>query len=431
MLETFFKSISRKKQEGRGSMQPILIILICLSASYVSAEFFKRINLPKVLGPLSVGLIIGATPLKGYFVSPGDGIDIIDLFKSLALIFMLFFVGLKVNLKQFRRSSGQSVSVAIFASFLSLGLGFLLTVAAFHLGMLGPLGVTAESLYLVAFAVGICLSITAEAVAIEILEELKLLTSRIGETVIEAGIIDDVVGIFLIGGIVTMLHSATNPGIGILQLFLEIAFFVTLVFGIGVLLAPRLMKYVEKSRSKVDFFSIALIVALLLAVISLQLGFSSILGALFAGIIIRHTLLSGDRFEKRQEHQIAGTIETMTFGLLVPFFFIWIGLNTDITSLYLQPVFTILLIIVAFIGKIYGSVIGMGVAKGKKKEGYIIGWGMNIRGDVGYIVAALVLAEGLITKPVFSAIVVTGFITTFFSPVIFKNMLKRYHDIRH
>jgi len=409
-------------------MDTLIIILVCLAASYILSEICKHIGLPKVLGPLIVGLLFGATPLNRFFLDNGAS-EIITLLKDLAVIFLLFFVGLKIDFKQFMKSSKLSLSVGSVASALSLVLGYAIVILLDYLGFLHGLIPENVSVHLVGFVVGLCLSVTAEAVSIEILEELKLLTTRIGETIIEAGIIDDVIGLFLISILVTFIESGGNPGAQVLKLFIEIALFIVIIYLLVRFLVPKIMKFAEHEKSRVDFFIVALIIALFLSVISLKLGLSSVLGALAGGVIVRHVLLRGDRIERREEKDITAIIEITTFGLLAPFFFIWIGANTDPSVIWIYPVLTIIIIGIAFIGKIFGSIIGAHLVGASRWEGHIIGWGMNIRGAVGFIVATIVLENGLITPGLFSVLVFMAFATTFISPIVFKLLVKKHHGI--
>lgn len=409
-------------------METLVLVLVCLTSSYLFAEIFKRIGMPKVLGPLFIGFLIGSTALRDNFVT-GQTNEVIHILKELAIIFMLFFVGLKIDLKQFIKSSKVSFSVGTFSSVMSLVLGFIAVIICYKIGILEGLIPEGINVYLVAFVVGICFSVTAEAVAIEALEEFNLVTTKIGETIIEAGIVDDVIGIILISGLVTFIESSANPGAGITVLFLQILLYAILLYAIGAYLIPKLVKFVGKEHSRVDFFAIALIVTLFMAVLSLNLGLSSIIGALSGGVVIRHALLKGNKFENNEQKDITSMIEIITFGLLAPFFFIWIGLNTDISILASHPWITLIFIVVAFFGKIWGSVIGAKMAGDSTRDGNIIGWGMNMRGAEGFIVAALALSKGLISQELFSAIVFMGFVSTVVSPIVFKILVKNKHNL--
>lgn len=413
-------------------MNVVLAMFLLLACSYLMSMGLKRFGLPKILGPVIVGLVFGLSFFKGMF--PQNVMTLIDSFRDLALIFIMFFVGLKIDLKEFKKSSRKSVTIASISVLVTLAFGFFSTLLLYNLGFLEGVVPNDVNIYFIAFFVGICISLTAEAVAIQVLEELNLLKTVIGETIIEAAIIDDLIGILLVAGLVAITPGANGDmsvTTSIMVKFLEIIAFCLVVYVTARYVMPIIMKVTEREKSRVDFFAVSIIVTLFLALFTeyLDLG-GSILGALFSGIIIRSTLLKGDRYEQREEKDITSVIEITTFGLLAPFFFIWVGLNIDVETLIVYPLFTIILIIVALSGKLIGSIIGSKINKGTIYEGIIIGWGMNARFDVELLIATIVLGHSLINQSLFSTIVFVSLVTTLISTIVFKLLVKKHHGLQ-
>ncbi|MGM5484902.1 MAG: cation:proton antiporter [Nanobdellota archaeon] len=411
-------------------MELILFIFGALLSSFLLGELFKKLNMPQVLGPLLLGLILGQEPLINMLHSDNN-LELLTFIKELAIIFLLFFVGLKIDLRDFRKTSTRSLFVSLFAALIPLALGFFSIIILNSFGLLGFMGDVAN-IYLVAFVVGICFSITAEGVIIEILEELGLMRTIVGETVIESGIIDDIIGIFLISALVALLpgQGSSSVGLAIANKIFEMIMFTAIIFIVGYYFVPKIMKAVEKEKSTVSFFSVSIMIALFLALTTkfFELG-GSILGALFGGIIIRHALLSGDEYERKEENYITSIIEVTTFGFFAPFFFMWIGINVNLPALFEYPLYAILFVVMATLGKVVGSTIGNRMAKGKHWEGMIIGWGMNTRSGVDIMVASLALSVGIISVNLFSILILTSFITTIISPVMFKYLVKHHHRV--
>jgi len=397
------------------AMDVMIVFFICLTLSYILSEVLKKIGLPKVLGPILVGFGLSAEPIK-HIMFPESTLAILSTFKEIGLIFLLFFIGLKIDLKEFKKTSKRSFLVAFFGALVPFILGF---------GMSKLFGLST----FLSVVVGIVMSVTEEAVAIQILEELKLVRTKIGETIIEAGIIDDILAILSISAIVAFFYSS-EPGIVLLKLLFEILVFAFLLFAVRYSIVPKVLHYVERGRSKIDLFAVSIIMTLFLAGIAKYLGISSILGALFAGIIIRHVLFSGPKEEQREEREITELIEITTFAFLAPFFFIWIGLNTDLSILVINPLFGIAITAVAFAGKVIGAMLGNSIIGGSHRESLIIGWGMNVRGAVALIVAELARELGIIPPEIFSALVFMAFVTTILSPAIFKFIVRAHHKAR-
>jgi len=407
-------------------------MFVLLAASFLMSAAFNRLGLPKVLGPILIGLLVAQEPFIHLF-DYANTYDIFTFIKDIAIIFLLFFVGLKIDLNKFRKTSKRAIFIGLLAALLPFLLTFFSVIILNNLGVFGDFIISGNNVFLVAFVAGICLSVTAEGVIIEILEELFLVKSDIGQTVIEAGVIDDIFGLILISGLAAFLpgnSQGVTQGVIVLQKLWHMLVMGMAIFLIGKFLVPPLMKAIEKNKSSVDFFSVSIMITLFLATITqyFDLG-GSILGALFAGIMIRHTLLAGDKFEKKEEKYITDAIEVTTFGFFAPFFFLWIGFNVNLYVFFTYPIFALIFLAVGLSGKLYGSILGNYFSGNKRWEGTIIGWAMNTRGGVDIMIATLALTAGLITINFFSLLIFVSFATTVISPVMFKVLVKKHHGL--
>ena len=391
-----------------------MIILICLLSAYIFSELCKKLQLPTVIGPILVGVVFGIPIIKNYLFDGGSS-PIIELLSNVGQIFLLFFVGLEMDFKAFMRSSKRASLIAIIASFMPLILGFLVA-RALGINMLGAL------------AVGICCSISAEAILIQILQELNLVQSKFGETVIEAGVFDDTIGIILITGLITFIRTTSTVEIQftIIRIIFEIILFAAIIYLIRFFFLPVIWKFVEREHSEIGEFTGALIIAIFIAILASKFSLSAIVGAVIAGMVFRQVLYHEGIQGIKEEKRITKFFEIITFGFFALFFFIWVGLQTNITDLMINPIFGIILTVLAFSGKFFGTLIGNWIAAGNLHEGVIMGWGMNSRGAVELIVAQIALANNIIDHNLFSAIVFMAITTSIISPIVFKYMLKKY-----
>jgi Kef-type K+ transport system membrane component KefB len=162
---------------------------------------------------------------------------------------------------------------------------------------------------------------------------------------------------------------------------------------------------------------------LLVSITSEYLGFGELIGALIAGMVVKFTLCNTKEYLEKEN--ITELFEAVTFGFLAPFFFIWIGINTDLSILLNNPSLGILLTILAIGTKILGSIIGNYIGKGKFSEGFAIGIAMSNKGVVTLVGAEIARASGLIGQDLFSAIIFMTVLTTLISPLLFNNLLKK------
>jgi P-type Ca2+ transporter type 2C len=412
-------------------MEILIIIFLGLFGSFLLGEFFKKFNLPRIIAPLIIGILFALSPFSNLFQSNLD-LNFFDIIKDIALVFLLFYVGLKINLKSFNSLSKKSLYVGIFASFIPLIIGFLLTIIMFSFFNFQFID-NDSNIFVIALLIGIIFSVTAESVIIEILEELGLIDSVVGQTILEAGIIDDVLSIFLITIISTLFsNSSTSINLGLSLLFKlgQVILFSIILFFLSISVLPKILKFLEKNKSSTSIFSLALIISFFLAAVTqfFELG-GSVLGAILGGIIVNYALLKGDKFMKHQQKIITDIIEMVTFGFFAPFFYIWIGFNVNITIFFKYPFHIFILFLLLTFSKLFGSMVGNKLSGGKLKEGFIMGLAMNTKGGVDVMILSLALISGVINHDLFSLIICVSFLATIISPILFEKLVKKHHGL--
>jgi Kef-type K+ transport system membrane component KefB len=212
-----------------------------------------------------------------------------------------------------------------------------------------------------ALAIGICMGITAEATKARVLLELKKMDTQIGSIMMGAGIIDDILG---------------------LSAFALISFLFTSKF------SPK-----ELMHTLVALF------------------------AFFLGILVH-------RFIGREKPFIAHA-EKLILTLIIPFFFIGMGINFSFSSLILDPWLFLLIISIALIGKIAGTLLAKPFLRLTWKQLYLVGWGMNSRGAVELAIAFLALRMNLIPIQIYSGLVIMALTTTLIFPFVLRGMIKK------
>ncbi len=392
-------------------MNFLIILLISLFAAHLFGEIFSYFKLPKILGHLITGFILGFPIIKNLLF---DQI-ILDTFSSLSnlgIIFLLYYIGLEINLKELMGLSKSAISVSVLSALFPFVMGYLFSI-------FWGLSIT-QSLVIAA-----SLAVTAEAVSAAVLSEFNILNTRIAKLILGAGMFDDVFEIILL----IFVSAAVNPSaessiiVSLYEVFLDLIIFSLIIYFIRFYLTPLLIKFTGKDPSEEDLFIVSFIIALSMAVASEILKFGTVIGALIAGVIMKISLHK--KIKHKEEKQAIDFIKVFTFGLLEPIFFIWIGLSSDMSSLFLSPWFGIFLTLIATFGKLAGTIFSQILMKLPIREGYIIGLGMNPRGVVGIIAAEMARANGLIDTTLYSGIVFMSFATTIISPLLLKSSLSK------
>jgi P-type Ca2+ transporter type 2C len=398
-------------------MDFILVLLVCLSVAYLVSWMCRKIGLPHILGHLSAGLIISIPAVSSILFRDPSTSKVFSSLANLGLIFLLFFIGLKIDLTSLVKFSKKSVNIAVLSALVPFALGF-------GLGQLFHMSIVSSII------LGACLSVTAEAVSGAILEELGMLNSRVGMIIIEAGIIDDVFEILTLAAIGTIIQSHSQGIIGSMSgvgnILVDIVVFIGLIYLVRFVFIPTTFNLLGKKPNHSDLFTASFIVVLFMAAIANYLELGTVIGALIAGIIVKQTLLK--EHKKAEEAEVVDMIETVTFGFLEPVFFIWIAYTANffgnISSSKMFILMAFLITVVATGGKIIGSVVGNLIDGGSLREGILIGWGMNARGAVELIAIKMAFDNQLIDSVIYSSVVFMTFVTTIFSPILFKLLAK-------
>ena len=387
-------------------MEGILLIAICIGASFLFSEISYRLKYPRIIGQILVGVILGLPYIKKLIFEDGIPTEI-QFLSDLGIIFLLMLVGFEVNLNKLRASIGDSLNIALFSIVISFLLGFIMTLS---------LGYNT----FMAVIIGVCFSLSAEATTLNVLIETATLNTRIGTMLLGIGIIDDLFGVMFLASVLTLLNQSSVNLMLTPAFIFVFALFTFLIFKY----VPRLITFIEEEHSKVSLFSTVIVIGISITAISQLLGFGPVIGAFIAGILLRWAIKN-----RHVEEQNVEELKIMTFSLIIPFFFINIGLNFDIGSVIQHPIMIVLMVIVATVAKLLGSIIVSFFRKISFSQSLLIGWGLNSRGAVELVIIELARINGLITSELYSSIVIMAVITTFIFPFVLKHYLNKYPGI--
>jgi len=335
----------------------------------------------------------------------------VDVFSRYGVIFMLFMVGLQTNLDEMRQVGRDSARVAALGVVLPFMLGF----AAVWL--LRPAMSVGASLFIAA-----TLSATSIGITANVLRELDYETSRDGRIVLGAAVYDDILGLVLLAIVSGIVVTGSVDFGEVVKVVLISALFLVaaVVFGPQIArITANLMRRLDLVEAKM--FTSYLFVMVLAWMANLA-GLATIIGAFAAGVILQDSFFR--HHEDRRLRRII-TIRQLIMPLeviLVPIFFILIGIQVKLESFMSLPVIAVaaVLLVAAVVGKV-GS--GFGAAKPARKV--VIGVGMIPRGEVGLVFAAFGRTLGVIDDAMFASIVLMVVVTTLVAPPWLKILIAR------
>lgn len=384
-------------------------LTILLSVAVASHFIIRRFRQPTSIGEILIGILLGPSAL-GFVI--GFDQSLIGLLASLGAIVLLFLIGLECDLRAIY--TRKNISIAAGGVLLPWVAGYI--VADIFL----PSATTtfAEKVF-----VGTTLVATSVAITASILLELKLMGSDIATTILGAAVVDDVLGLIVLGITVGISRGTVDIG-GILYVLVAAVAF--LVIG-GMIIGRFLSRLVEvvdtygrKFGLKHSGFVVALGIAFFYAFAAQTLGLHAIVGAFVAG-----TLFSGisgkEDFTEGAEY--LGSIFT-------PIFFISLGIGVYLWGIDAQlVVFGVILTVVAIASKVFGCGIPARRVGMSRTEARAVGYGMAPRGEVGLAIAAVgatPIAPGMepvIPQEIYSVLVVVIVLTTLLPPPVIRRYL--------
>jgi len=382
----------------------LLDLALILLSTKLLGLLTKRIQMPQVVGALLAGLIMGPAILDILRET-----DFITKLSELGVIVLMFTAGLETDLKELKKTGKASFVIASFGVIVPLVAGFLLATA-FNKGDAS----LDTSVFLQNVFIGIILTATSVSITVETLKELGKLSTKAGNAILGAALIDDILGIIAL----TIITSAADATVNITQVLLKIVLFFVLAGISGFVFYFIFTKWVSKANKDLRrFVIIAFVFCLLLSYAAEHFfGVADITGAFIAGLIISNT----DRTK-----YIASRFDILSYMLLSPIFFASIGIQVNLGKMDTRIIiFAILIVVVAIITKIIGCGLGAKVCKFTNRESLQVGTGMISRGEVALIVANKGAAVGLMSSVLFGPIVIMVVITTIVTPVLLKFVFK-------
>lgn len=397
------------KDQPQTEVHEIHVLLIQLFTIFVAAavgsEVAMRLKMPSVVGEIGGGILVGPHVFGLLPIVEGHAPMPFEMLAEVGVVFLMFHVGLETQLSSLKRIGKLAVQVALLGVvvpfFLGMGWGYSMGFAVAKQAFIGTAFVA-----------------TSVAITARVLTDLKALQRKESRVILAAAVLDDILAMLLLGAVTALQPSEGGGGSAAIQL---------LILGIqalGFLLAltvflPKLVrrhhKVIDAPASSNSPFVLSIILCLGISVLAVQIGLAAIIGAFLAG-----TLLAEIGEEYRIERQMRPLLI-----FLAPFFFVVTGSKVDI-SIFADPSMIVSALVITVLAVI-GKVVGCGLASRRmgKISAMIVGFGMSPRGEVGIIIAALGMKEGIFDEKMYALIIAMSILTSVISPPILAALIKR------
>jgi Kef-type K+ transport system membrane component KefB len=366
----------------------LLEIAITLVMARILNYIFEKYHQPGVVGEILAGIILGPCCI-GYF--SGSSVNIFGTtlfefnlnlnspeFKELAfigIIFLLFIIGLDTNISDLKRTGKSAMLVAVFGIIIPFLFGFVI-------GLIFNLNV------LICMAIGAIFFSSSLTISIRTLSDLGLLSSRIGLTLQGAGIISDIIGLFIF----SLILGQGHPFVYILKI---IIFLIFIIVG-GIFIVKYTIKKKASRQSAMLVLPVGLVSCFLFAAFAEDMGLAAIIGAFAAGLMIKKTPYGG---------MITNYTKTIAQSLFIPLFFVWVGASFNFFNIFIsqqiipQIIFIFLFVILGLFGNFIGGSIGARLSGINTRDSLSIGAGMIPVMGIALVILSSSIERGVFGSP--------------------------------
>jgi Kef-type K+ transport system membrane component KefB len=392
------------------SVVPLLLaISLILLAARLAGAVARKLGQPRVLGELLVGVALGPTLLDLLHWAPfaGGHVDVtIRELAELGVLILMFSIGLEIEPREMMAVGRTAVYAGVLGAAVPLGVIAVLTWV---------FGFPAH----VAFLTGVVLAANSTSISAQTLLELGVLRTKEGNAMLATALVDDVLAISLVS-ISVALTGTAGPATWVDVAFVVVRMVVFLTAGMAVAwwVLPRVMEWIHATPELGQLYGVAVFAL----VFALFLGWGA--EALGGVAAISGTFLAGfglSRINAAARHEVGMAATYVSYALLVPIFFVSIGLGTDFAQLGLAALpYAAVLIVASVLTKVVGTGAGALLGGFDRREALRLGICMISRGEVGLIMASIGLARGIFDAQMFPSLLLAILVSTLVTPPLVR-----------
>jgi Kef-type K+ transport system membrane component KefB len=386
----------------------VLQITVILAVCRLMGTLFHKFHQPRVVGEMFAGLLLGPSllgwilPQFSAYLFPPSSLGFLNALSQVGVVIFMFLVGLGINPKELKHQS----HAAVLVSHVSITAPFVLA-SLLALYLYPRLSDDSVSFTNFALFMGAAMSVTAFPVLARILIERNMMNSSLGTVAIACAAVDDVTGWCILAYIVVLIRAAHQTTSIWVTLGGILLFAVVMIYGVRFLLRGLERSFHKRGEISENRMAFLLLLALASALCTERLGIHLLFGSFLMGTIMPK--------EPKFVRYVLDRFETITVTLLLPLFFAFTGLRTNVGLLKGPAMWFYcgLIILVAAAGKLGGSMAAARLSGMPWREAAGLGTLMNTRGLMGLVILDIGLDIKIISPALFSMMVVMALVTTF------------------
>jgi Kef-type K+ transport system membrane component KefB len=393
--------------------QVALIIIV----ARLTGLLFKEIGQPIVMGEIVAGIILGPSvlglllPDVSQFIFPKSSLSNLQVLSNIGLLIFMFIVGMEFKLKVIKEEARTIIGISYASIILPFILGVLLALT-----ILKSYLPTNFSFFTYALYIGVAISITSFTVLARIMRDRGITNTRVGTIVISCTALNDIIAWCILAIVIATVKAGSSTFA--MYTFLFVAFYVALMI---LIVKPLIKSLFRKNIGSNSPFFLVYSTLLVSSYISEVIGVHMLFGAFLAG-----TIMPEDADFRKY---VIDKLENFAFVLLLPLYFAFTGLRTQIGLLSNAATWIdcIVIIAVAIFGKFTGCTVSAWLMGEPVKNSLSIGVLMNTRGLTELVVLNIGYELGILKPELFTIMVIMALFTTFITNPIL-NIINKMPD---
>ncbi|HED8569509.1 TPA: cation:proton antiporter [Campylobacter upsaliensis] len=368
------------------------IFLITSGLAVLLNVFFKKFEIPTIIGYILVGIIIS----YAYGFSGSEELTHIAEF---GIVFLMFTIGLEFS---FTHLMAMKKEV-----FLNGSLQVTICGLVCFLLVLGILGLGGK----VGIIVGFALALSSTAVVLKILNDSGDIKEQYGRKALGILLFQDIAVIPLL--LLVDIFSSNNQNITqlILTTLISVVILLTLLYLIGKYLIDRIFRFVIRASSNELFILTILFIVMGASFLAHYFGFSYSLGAFIAGVLIAET---------KYKYKIEADLVPFR-DLLLGLFFISVGMQIDFKVVFEN--WDLILLLTLLVGLLkFGVIFGILVIYNKKRIAIKTAFSIAQIGEFALAIFSLLQAKNMLDGQTAQILIVLSIITMILTPFVLNNI---------
>lgn len=380
-------------------MNIFLFLSFSFLFTFLLGRLLEKIRVPWLFAPLLLGAALALSNPFSSITNSGEFIFLAEF----GMYLLLFMVGFEINIKDLQKISNFVFRSTFFIIFLEALFGGIFVHFIFSYS------------WFISFLVSLSFATVGEAILIPILDEFKLLKTKLGQSIIAIGSLDDIIEIFILIVISFMINSGQSSwsGMSLTIGSLVLLFIITFV----------LFK-MKKESHRFALLPVDVLLPLSLFVLLLFIGLgeyaqATALAAFLAGLGLRNLI------PKEKINIFEKEIKGICYGFFAPLFFLWVGLSLNISYLIKYPLIILGVVIISNAAKIISSWL-VGKKELGSQQSILLGIGLSVRFSTSIIIIKILYDSGFIGEELYSVVIASSIIFQFIIPVTFSRLLVKW-----